>query len=58
LVRGRRPSQASEKSKSNGRRPSQRSPLKFDISGTRGMLMRVKRSVSTGVKGLRPPEGR
>jgi TAG lipase/steryl ester hydrolase/phospholipase A2/LPA acyltransferase len=56
LARGRRPSQASEKSKASSRRASQRSPLKFDISGTRGMLMRVKRSMSTGVKGLRPPE--
>jgi TAG lipase/steryl ester hydrolase/phospholipase A2/LPA acyltransferase len=61
LPRGRRPSQASQHSKSSShhsRRASQRSPLKFDISGTRGMLMRMKRSMSTGVKGLKPPERR
>jgi len=61
LPHGRRASQASQQSKASShhsRRASQRSPLKFDISGTRGMLLRMKRSMSTGVKGLKPPEGR
>jgi TAG lipase/steryl ester hydrolase/phospholipase A2/LPA acyltransferase len=57
-VRGRRGSATSEVDKLHLRRASQRSPLKFDISGTRGMLLRMKRSMSTGVKGLRPPEQR
>ncbi|KAL2353039.1 triacylglycerol lipase [Cryomyces antarcticus] len=33
-------------------------PLELDISGTKGMVRRKKRSLSTGLKGLAPPDRR
>ncbi|KIW01531.1 uncharacterized protein PV09_07009 [Verruconis gallopava] len=57
-TRGRRSSGASEVHRPSSRRSSHHSPLKIDISGTRGMLKRMKRTMSTGVRSLRAPEQR
>jgi TAG lipase/steryl ester hydrolase/phospholipase A2/LPA acyltransferase len=47
-----------ERRDSEARRVVNTAPLVLDISGTRGMLLRRKRSMSTGVKGLMPPAQR
>lgn len=39
-------------------RPCSSTPLVLDISGTRGMMLRRKRSLSTGMKGVTPPAPR
>jgi TAG lipase/steryl ester hydrolase/phospholipase A2/LPA acyltransferase len=46
-----------EWTRSSGR-PGSSTPLVLDISGTRGMMLRRKRSLSTGLKGVTPPAPR